>query len=212
MASVVVSRGDCISSIAAASALSADSVWTENAALAERRDNPNVLDIGDVVEVPEHEPRAEPCTTDRRHHFRVRAAPTLVRLKILRADLQPRAGLAYTLTIDGGEVRNGSTDDQGLLEEPIPPMTAEVTIAFEENDNPESYRIPLGTVRPVETTEGVQQRLLNLGFDCGEVDGVWGRRSAAAMREYQAMRSPDLRVTGQADDASRADLVATHGC
>src|SRR5262249_1373072 len=148
--------------------------------------------------------------TGQRHVFRVKTETTLLRLRLLRPDLSARAGLDYTLTIDDGDTRQGTTDDDGQLEEEIPPIAAPGTIGVTENGNDESSLLPLGTIMPVERVKGAQQRLLNLGFDVGAVDGVWGKRSRAAMRDYQDLRS--LTATGKLDDPSRADLKTTHGC
>lgn len=50
----------------------------------------------------------------------------------------------------------------------------------------------------------IQAALLSLGFDPGPVDGVWGKRSEAAVREYQ--RSRQLEVDGQVGPITRARL------
>lgn len=42
-----------------------------------------------------------------------------------------------------------------------------------------------------------QQRLKALGFDPGPVDGLWGRKSQAALRHYQ--ETYELPVTGEVD-------------
>jgi hypothetical protein len=210
MATLTVASGDCISSISSQAGLLPDTVWSQNSDLAKSRDNPNVLNPGDRVIVPDPNPKNFDRNTDRRHPFRLTADPTLLRVQILRVDLTARANLDYTLTIDGTRTLSGKTDGDGKLEQQISPTAKEVTIAFNENDNPESYRLPLGAIMPVDVVKGTQQRLLNLGFDCGPVDGQWGRHSTAAMREYQELRG--LNQTGRRDDASRADLKSTHGC
>lgn len=40
----------------------------------------------------------------------------------------------------------------------------------------------------VETIRKIQQALVDKGFVPGEVDGVWGRRSIAAVRAFQESR------------------------
>lgn len=210
MAIAVVAAGDCLSSIAARAWLPTDAVWAANAELAARRDNPNVLQPGDLVTVPDPVPKQLGRTTDRRHVFHLRTEPTLLRLQLLRADLQPRAGLEYALCVDGGEALRGTTDGDGRIEQTITPTAIEVIVSLVENGREEAYRLPLGTLVPIDSSAGVQQRLLNLGFDCGQVDGAWGKRSRAAMRQFQALRG--LRESGERDAASLAELLAVHGC
>lgn len=45
-----------------------------------------------------------------------------------------------------------------------------------------------------------QQRLIDLGYLSGKADGLWGAKSAAALRLFQKLH--DLPVTGEMDDAS----------
>lgn len=54
-----------------------------------------------------------------------------------------------------------------------------------------------------------QQRLKELGFDPGPVDGLWGCKSQAALRDYQ--ETYELDVTGEVDrptlTALQLDLI-----
>ena len=38
-------------------------------------------------------------------------------------------------------------------------------------------------------TSAIQQRINDLGFDCGAVDGIWGPRTSSAVRAFQASKS-----------------------
>ena len=68
----------------------------------------------------------------------------------------------------------------------------------------------LGEIDPIDSISGLQGRLNNLGFDCGEADGRWGPGTEEALRRYQKHRHLD--VTGQPDDATRQTLQNDYGC
>jgi peptidoglycan hydrolase-like protein with peptidoglycan-binding domain len=50
----------------------------------------------------------------------------------------------------------------------------------------------------------VQEHLKAAGFDPGPIDGMFGPRLKAALRQYQAVHG--LRVTGMLDEATRKSL------
>jgi len=53
----------------------------------------------------------------------------------------------------------------------------------------------------------IQQRLLELGYDPGPVDGVWGQKTKSALIEYQTTQK--LSVTGEPDEPTRERLGVT---
>jgi peptidoglycan hydrolase-like protein with peptidoglycan-binding domain len=57
---------------------------------------------------------------------------------------------------------------------------------------------------------GVQGRLRNLGYDPGEVDGVLGERTRAAIRAFESHNS--LPVTGDLSQALKNKLREQYGC
>ena len=68
----------------------------------------------------------------------------------------------------------------------------------------------LGALHPVATETGVQQRLQNLGFDCGKIDGVVGPRTRGAIRNFQG--SVGLNIDGKLTPETRNKLKEEHGC
>lgn len=58
----------------------------------------------------------------------------------------------------------------------------------------------------IVTTEALQKRLADLGYDPGPTDGVRGRRTIAAIREFQADHG--LLIDGIAGPATRAKLFS----
>jgi peptidoglycan hydrolase-like protein with peptidoglycan-binding domain len=53
----------------------------------------------------------------------------------------------------------------------------------------------------------IQQRLKDLGFDPGPIDGTFGDRTAAALRAFQ--RKAGVPETGTVDDATMKELIAS---
>jgi N-acetylmuramoyl-L-alanine amidase len=73
----------------------------------------------------------------------------------------------------------------------------------------EELELGLGEIDPVEDISGVQARLNNLGFHCGEEDGEHDALLEQAIADFQARH--DLEPTGELDDATRATLLEEHG-
>ena len=208
MPNYTVKQGDCISSIAQRYGLFWEKVWnhSKNAKLKEKRKDPNVLFSGDIVFVPDREENQESGATGQRHRFRLKGVPGMLRLRFLEND-QPRVNDLYVLEIDG-ELFSGTTDAEGKLEHVIPPNAKRgILLLGEEQDE---YVLDLGHVDPIDEISGVQERLENLGFDCGEVDGNMSPETQEALKEFQEKHG--LQVTGQADQQTRAKLQKQHGC
>lgn len=200
----VVKPGDCISSIAKEKGHFWDTIWNDggNAELKEARKEPNVLYPGDKVVIPEKEQKQEPGATEQRHRFCRKGEPTYLRLRILDQD-EPRANEPYTLLI-GGERREGTTDKDGYLSEPIPGNAREAKLIMGGDE----YKLQLGHLDPVSSVAGVQQRLNNLGFGCGKVDGIFGPRTKGALSAFR--RTVNLEPAPQIDDEVRSALEREH--
>ena len=65
---------------------------------------------------------------------------------------------------------------------------------------------PLAYVQPVvpQAVQDVQNRLRQAGVYSGQIDGIWGADSQAALERYQ--QSHQLQVTGQLNQATAATL------
>jgi N-acetylmuramoyl-L-alanine amidase len=207
----VVRQGECISSIARDTGHFWQRIWDHaaNAELKETRQNPNVLLPGDQVEVPELEPKQESGESEMRHRFVRRGEPSMLRLRLMRND-EARANQPYVLEFDG-QRREGTTDADGKLDEPIPGNARQVRLSVGRSDasDREVYELELGQLDPVDSAGGIQARLAHLGFDVGRVDGVLGERTRAALREFQQRENLDQ--TGEADQQTRDRLRDVHG-
>ncbi|MFZ5758217.1 MAG: PGRP and LysM peptidoglycan-binding domain-containing protein [Thermodesulfobacteriota bacterium] len=230
----VVRQGDCLSSIADRYGHFWETIWNhpDNAALKELRQDPNVLLPGDEVIVPDREEKEESGATAARHRFKKKGVPAKIRLKIMRepppdngdseesGDVirssaqtpqdEVRADLPYRLDIDG-QVSEGSTDSEGMIEFVIPPGARRGKIILEPNTT-RAREIPLmlGSLDPISENRGIKQRLANLGFDCGSCsDDEMSEKVEAALRFFQ--EEYELEVTGVIDDATRNKLKEVHG-
>jgi hypothetical protein len=84
-----------------------------------------------------------------------------------------------------------------------PTETPETPSVRAEGDDPGSLSEPTTEVAPVEATTAlsnalvvdVQRMLARLGYDPGPIDGLWGERTSAAIRDYQ--RDHGLPVDGK---------------
>jgi hypothetical protein len=201
-----VVRGDCISSLAVDNGLMWQTIWEhpENADLRALRKEPNILMEGDEVFIPEREDGEQSGATEKKHRFRLKNSPAMLRLRVQRAG-KAVADTKYTLVIDG-EMRTGTTSAEGDIEEPIQPDAAFATLRLE--GMLDVFDLPLGVLAPVKALMGVQQRLRNLGFNPGPADGEMGDRTRRALKDFQA--SVGLEPTGEADDATQDKLASVH--
>ncbi|WP_284615139.1 peptidoglycan-binding domain-containing protein [Aquabacterium humicola] len=200
----VVQAGDCIASIGFLHGFLPDTIWNDaaNGSLRAQRRDGNVLAPGDVVTVPDPHPKHCACATDRRHVFRRRGVPELLRLQFLRGG-RPRVGLAYELWVDG-QLSTGTTDDEGRIVVHIPPAAREATLMLGAH---ERFRLQLGGLEPSEEASGARRRLVNLGLLDSEDSGTEG--FARALRRFQ--RRHGLAITGSLDEATGHALRDVHG-
>jgi hypothetical protein len=202
----IVKQGDCMSSIADQYGFFWETLWNHerNADLKQRRKNPNVLMAGDHVFIPELRPKEESGETTKVHTFRLRGVPARLNFRMKDALGEARAGLRYTLTVDGQRF-TGTTGDDGLISQVISPRAKKAELKL---DNGEEYRFDLGHMNPMDYTSGVQARLKNLGYYRGDIDGSMSDALREAIRRFQGDRN--LEVTGEPDAATRDAMSAAH--
>jgi N-acetylmuramoyl-L-alanine amidase len=79
---------------------------------------------------------------------------------------KPIANAPYLINIDA-QLSEGKSDTAGLVELSISPSAKRVMIRFYPNTQEELvFTLNLGEMKPVDTIEGVRQRLINLGYAC----------------------------------------------
>jgi len=200
----VVAEGEGISSIAERNGFFPGSLWdhAENAELKKLRGDGNILKPGDVVFVPDLQPRVDPVATGKTHVFRKRGVPAKFRMRLLR-DGQPRADEAFTLTVDGREIQ-GKTDADGRIEADVSPLAREAMLQI---GDAEVRRISIGVLEPITEIRGVRQRLRSLGFEWGDgIDADATLRRAVQRFQHRV----NLPCTGEVDEPTRKRLEAIH--
>jgi putative peptidoglycan binding protein len=205
-----IKQGECLASLANEARMLRDHVW-EDAANEQLRDDrdPFLLRPGDLLAIPDPDPKEESRTTENRHRFRRVLEPTKLRIRILEND-EPRAEVPWTLLRAGRIVAEGTTNDDGEIETDIDPRVKKLTLQFGPKDKLERYHLLPGSLNPLKTVSGVQARLTNLGIDPGPVDDILGPLTKGAVRLFQ--HEHDLVIDGIIGNATRGALRDAYGC
>jgi len=202
-----VTQGDCLSSIAKLYGFfDYLTIWNrpENADLKRRRPDPNILVPGDRLFIPDKTQKVELGATDNRHVFVVKRRLVVIEL-VLKLEGEPLANKSYVLTI-GERKKVGTTDASGGLREAIEPGDEAGVLRLD--DPVVQWDLQIGHLDPSTEIGGVQARLNNLGHACGQVDGVVGARTRAALRQFQSRHG--LRPTGAIDAVTSTALRNAH--
>jgi len=204
----LVQRGDSIASIAFAHGFFPDTVWNhgDNSSLRELRKDPDVLLEGDRVTIPIKQERTEDKPATQRHRFRRKGVPRWLRVRFWDSDEKPLANRPVRIDVDG-RPGSGSTDDEGWFKHPISPDARAATVVLNDSY---TYELRLGHLSPIDTVFGVQERLQDLGFYAGPIDGNGSEKLTEALMNFQS--SQGLEVSGQADDATKDKLEKLVSC
>ena len=202
-----VAQGDCISSIAKQYGVPWDTVWNhpDNAALKEKRKNPNVLYPGDLLYIPDREVREESCTTDKQHTFVKKTSDLKLRLMLRDQYEQPVADASCNLIL-GSRSTTITTDGNGKIEVDIQADDHEGVLIFQSSETPfNNTPIPfrIGDLNPPDETSGQVARLNNLGYFAGDLE-----QPDACDKVAAALTAGDMRRSNPRD---RAHESATAG-
>jgi N-acetylmuramoyl-L-alanine amidase len=203
-----VRQGDCISSIGFRFGVLPDKLWDhpDNAKLRELRKDPNVLQPGDALFIPDPEAKAEARGTSAKHKFVRKGVRETLKIRFLDMLGRPQESVPFSAVIDGVTTK-GVTDGEGALEIAIRPDAARALIILGDGtDDP--IDLCLGALDPADSVTGVQARLTNLGVDVGPVDGILGPLTTAGIAEFQRQRG--LPETGEIDEATSTKLAEVH--
>lgn len=227
----VVQPGDCLSSIAYSSGHFWETIWNDpvNAELKAKRRDPHLLLPGDRVEIPPLWTKEVAAATEKRHKFRLKGVPSVLRLQLMheperrweidddgqlvqpeesRED-KPCANTRYILNVEGS-CHEGMTDSEGRIQVKVSPAAKWATLILEPG-TPKEEHIPLliGALCPSNEMAGVKQRLANLGFECGERGADVTPAFEAALRGFQHKHG--LEATGVADKTIVDQLIKLEG-
>jgi len=228
----IVKQGECLSEIARKHGFArAEDLYqhADNKPLRDKNKDPNVLCPGDKVVIPDKKSRQENVETDQKHRFGVKNTTKVLKLKLHDHRSDTRfADRSYTLTVHhaGGSCDyQGTLDGEGVLEQEIHLAAREGLLKIQLNEdggaaseqhpdqtpNPRELELKLmiDHLDPAEEVSGQQARLVNLGFDCGPIDGVMGPRTGSALSAFQYRHG--LTVSGSADANTCDALRKYHG-
>jgi len=209
-----VRQGDHLFKIAKAFGFSDyHTIWDHpsNAALKQKRDNPNVLYPGDKLFVPDREQREESRSTNKKHPFKMKSSGLKLRLVLEDVYEKPIANAKCQLIL-GSDFRNVTTDGSGRIEESIPADVHDVVLTIQDaQQTPFSatqIAIKVGDLDPVTEVSGQIARLNNLGYFVGDGDPDAALKSA--VEEFQCENG--LTVDGDCGPNTQAKLKQVHGC
>lgn len=204
-----VKQGQCLESISLDKGFFWETLWNlpENAELKQNREDPNVLLPGDEVFIPDKREKIEMIDSEQRHTFRRKGVPSQFCL-VVRHHGKPLADSPYRLDVDG-VLYTGTSDPKGQIKLKIPPDAKEGRLFVGDSGDELEYIIRFGYVDPISTITGIQARLLNLSFDCGNIDGILGPRTRAALGDFQ--KQHDLPVSNEFDEQTRDKLREVYG-
>lgn len=210
-----VKSGDCLYSIARSQGIHD---WRtiydhpNNSGFKAKRPNPNVIYPGDVLFLPEPVPKTLSAPTGKRHQYLLDRQQCCLRLRLTDANDEAFADSPYELEVDGAKY-SGRTDGEGKLVQEIEPTAAEGRLTVKAQVNGEEmtlkWTLHLGGLDPVEELTGLQARLNNLGYWCGEVDGILGPLTQSAIQRFHEDR--ELSHGVEITDETRQLLVQEAG-
>ena len=205
-----VKQGESILSLSRRYSVPADSILNhpDNAELRNRNRDLGILYPGDRITIPDVEIKEVTGATDQHHRFRCTNRNSWLRVQFFIRD-EPRANEPYVVRIGTQEIR-GELNAEGWLEVRVPADTQEAILLLGDEINPEQIDLRIGNLDPVDEVTGLQQRLNNLGFFCGEENGEQNPDMLEALRMFQAKHG--LEQSGELDDATRNRLRQIHGC
>lgn len=214
----VVTQGECLSSIAHHYGfLDWHAIYDaqENAGFRKKRPNPNVIFPGDVLAIPDRTEKPMTIGTGKLHEFRAKVAKSKVAIALVDAGTH-----RYRLAVEGNLVSEGTTGPGAPIVASVSPDASEgeLTVWPEDAESPEAagaraviFPVLIGHLDPAETTGGVQARLRHLGYYRGDVDGLNGPLTMAAIASFQE-DNPPLDADGYCGPLTRPVLVEKHGC
>ena len=205
----VVTKGECISSLAYMYGFFADTLWNDssNSSLKNKRKDMNSLFPGDEVNIPDKRKKEVSFPSGKIKRFKRKGVPAELRLQIVK-DEKEIANAHYEITVDDKKYE-GETDAEGNIVISISPTASRAHLIVQDDEKELEYDFLLGHLDSIDAISGVQARLRNLGFICNDPDGEMGQDTIEALKTFQTQQS--LNVTGKIDDATRSKLEEVYG-
>jgi hypothetical protein len=206
----IAQPGDCLASIAFRAGHFIETIWNHprNTEIKSTRKDGSVLLPGDRLFVPTLRERQESCATDQKHEFVRKGVPAKLKLQFM-FNGNPRVNERYQIDVDGRKIAEGVLDGDGRVEVPIVPDAKSASIMLGDGDKVVIYELNLGHIDPVTSINGIQQRLMKLGFSC-EANGELDSATRVALKDFQ--KAHNLQETAEPDERTRSELERAHGC
>jgi hypothetical protein len=214
-----VRQGEHLSGIAYAYGFGYEQIWNhpENAALKQKRQNPNVLLPGDTVVIPDKDTSGVNGATDKQHVFVLKTPSLKLQLKLAEIYGNPIASTPCELVLAPERIAL-VTDSDGKVEQKIPPTVTDAFLLIEDHVEVKGSQVPfdteltikIGHLDPVEELSGQVARLSNLGYYRSDLSEVDAAEFKSAVEEFQCEHS--LKVDGICGRATQASLKQAHGC
>jgi N-acetylmuramoyl-L-alanine amidase len=204
-----VRESECLQSIAARHGHLWKTIWNHggNAEVKSARKDPMVILPGDRLEIPEIDPGGVSKAQEKRHRFRRRGVPAVLKLQLQR-DGEPRKDEPWWLEIDG-QRSEGRTDGEGRIKVPIPPGARSGELRVGEGEHETAHTLDLGMLAPFDTVRGTQQRLRNLGFYEGPPDGKWTEGLKHAIGSF--LSTNDFKAEDELSESTLKKIRDAHG-
>ena len=166
----VIKQGDYLLKLAHHLGFDADTVWNDdaNAELKDARKDPDMLQAGDILMVPDEPKKQLDLKKETENNF-VAAVPKIAVSLAVTDDDEPLANEAYV--VEGlGDDEERTTDADGFVSFEAPVHVREVTVRFVDVDL--AFRVGIGELDPIDTDAGVRMRLTQLGFYGPQIAGA----------------------------------------
>ena len=188
-------------------------IWEhgENAALRQKRKDPNVLSADDDIFIPELKKKKVSVGTEAEHEFVRKGEPTEIKMQLLELG-EPRKNAPYIFEC-ADKLVNGQTDGEGILKQLVPGDAKSAKLYFK--DGLEVHGLRIGSLDPHDLASGIVQRLNNCGFKFAAnsmpkgmsakeafEEGKVGNKGVRALKNFQAQNGLD--ANGKLDDATIA--------
>jgi LysM repeat protein len=184
-----------------------------NAEFKALRPDPNLIYPGDKITIPPKKEKFIPLRTNSINSFVVQNEKEYFRLQLSYDDGDDVAGKRVVLNI-GSQTIDTVLQSDGLIEVELDnndALTGTVDLYLNEGETTptKSFAVQIGNLDPIETLSGVQGRCNMLGFDCGTVDGVMGKKTRIGVKEFQYEH--DLDIDGIPGPKTKAKLQQVFG-
>lgn len=187
----------------------------QNAALKKKRTNPNILFPGDQLFIPDKQLKEESCPTEKKTRFKLNVPKAWLKIVLKDPEGKPIANQPYSLRVAWLTVK-GTTDGSGGLEQKLPVGIETGQLYLEKLGL--TWDLKIGHLDPLQDgapdaaiVSGIQARLNNLGFHCGDVDGDLGPKTRAALMKFQRLVLSRNAPDGTPDSATCDALMSQHG-